>query len=183
MKQRPNDKSELTRLKRLAPEDRAEIYSWAFPLDPNATGQTNTEIRGAIQGRWGIALKRDGQLSDFWPWQRRQMVTDHLGMTMSRDEEELQDRYPNLSRDKIRDTVLKRAYAVADMSGDTKLALQVVAKDLMDKRADQDERRLILEERAKQADAAEKVIGQNLSPEEKAERIRKIFKRPNPGAA
>lgn len=120
--------SELTRLKALSPEERAEIYSWR----EETPTPTNAEIRTRIAEKFGVTLKRDGQLSQFWSWQFRQAAIDHLGQMMSQDEQLLQDRFPQFTRDQLREITIKRGYALADMMNDPKLGLKVVATDLKD---------------------------------------------------
>lgn len=129
MKLRPNDKSELTRLKRLDADARAEIFNLAFPPEGQAA-LSNAEIRKRIYERWNIRLARDGQLSQFWPWQQKQSALDYLGAMMSDDEQDLQDKFPNTSREKIRETVIKRGYAIANLSNDVSLGLKVLSADL-----------------------------------------------------
>lgn len=172
MKLRPNKNSELTRLKRLEPEERAEIFTWKDLPD-----RTNADIRKMIAERYGVKLTKDGQLSVFWSWQFRQGAMDHLDLMMSQDEENLRDKFPNLSRDTIRDGAIKRGYAVADMMGDVKLTLQVVDRDLKDKTVGQDDRKLvILERKAAQADAAKGLIEDKaLSEAERAARMKEVF--------
>ena len=118
----------MRRLKELPAGDRQEIYGWrgATPA------MTNAEIRTRIGERFGVALRRDGQLSEFWQWQFRQGAIDHLGEMMSQDEQLLTDKFPGLSRESIRDAAIKRGYALADLAGDVKLSLSVAKVDLKD---------------------------------------------------
>lgn len=120
-------KSELTRLKALSAEARAEIFAWK-----DEAGLTNAAIRDRIAERWCVILRRDGQLSEFWSWQFRQGAIDRLGEMMEQDEQLLADKFPGLSREVIRDAAIKRGYAMADLAGDVKLSLKVAAVDLKD---------------------------------------------------
>ena len=173
-KLRPAPDSQLRRLKELPSADRAEIYGWrgATPA------MTNAEIRTRIGERFGVALRRDGQLSEFWQWQFRQGAIDHLGEMMSQDEQLLQDKFPGLSRESIRDAAIKRGYALADLAGDVKLSLSVAKVDLKDSEVTMDGRRLaLLEEEAERARKTEAVIDSHLSAEDQAQRLREIFKK------
>jgi hypothetical protein len=131
-KLRGGSKSELTRLKALAPAERAEIHSWQAPAPGTALVPTNADIRKRIKDRFGIKLSNDGQLSEFWSWQFRQAPIDHLGLMMSQDEQLLQDQFPDKTREQIREAVIKRSYAMTDMMGDVKTGLKVLAADLKD---------------------------------------------------
>jgi hypothetical protein len=130
--------SELTRLKRLSAEERQEIFAWKDG-GTEVGGQrsevipTNAEVRKRIGERFGIHLRRDGQLSQFWQWQWRQAPIDHLGQMMSQDEQLLQDQFPGLTRDQLREVTIKRGYALADMMNDPKLGLKVAAEDRKDR--------------------------------------------------
>ena len=85
--------SPLSRLKLLEPSERAEIFDWRHTESPTPT---NTEIRQRIAERFGIKLSRDGQLSLFWPWQRRQAQMDYYNETIAQDEAALAKKYPVL---------------------------------------------------------------------------------------
>jgi hypothetical protein len=166
-------KSELTRLKGLPASDRAEVFSWK-----EESASTNADLRARLLERHGIRLSRDGQLSEFWQWQFRQAAIDRLGEMMAQDEQLLQDKFPGLSRDAIRDAAIKRGYAMADLSGDVELSLKVAKTDLKDAEGARDSRKLaLLEAEAERARLTEAVIDSGVSPEEQAKRIREIFHR------
>jgi hypothetical protein len=120
----------LTQLKDLDAAVRAELYAERFERSPTPT---NAQMRERILERFGIRLKRDEQLSKFWPWQWRQAQWDQLGDIVSQDEEMLADKFPHISRDRLRDATIKRMYALADLQKDPKLGLKVMAADLKDK--------------------------------------------------
>jgi hypothetical protein len=125
-----NSKAPLSLLKQRTAEER----EWAFELRNTknpATGEiyTNTECRGEIRERFSISLGSDGAYSDFCSWQFRQRQWDVLGDMADQDEATLADRFPGLSRDQIRDGVIKRQYAVAEMLGDPKHTLKVIKVD------------------------------------------------------
>lgn len=125
-----NSLQPLARLKQCTAEER----EWAFLLRNSkntATGEiyTNAECRGEIRERLGISLGTDGSYSDFCSWQFRQRQWDVLGDLASEDEAQLRDRYPNLNRDQIREAIIKRQYAVAEMLGDPKHTLRVIKVD------------------------------------------------------
>jgi hypothetical protein len=126
----PNSKAPLSLLKQRTAEER----EWAFNLRNTknaATGEiyTNTECRGEIRERLGISLGSDSAYSDFCSWQFRNRQWDVLGDMNEQDEATLKDRFPELSRDQIRDAVIKRQYAVAEMLGDPKHTLKVIKVD------------------------------------------------------
>ena len=112
----------------------AEEREWAFNLAATTnpdTGQplTNAQCRGEIRERLGISLGSDSSYVDFRQWHFRQRHWDVLGDLASQDEQTLSDRFPNLSRDQIRDAVLKRQYAVAELQGDPEFTLKVIRAD------------------------------------------------------
>jgi len=112
----------------------AEEREWAFNLAGQtnpATRQplTNTECRALIKKRLGIALGSDGAYSDFRSWQLRWRLTDRLNQMAEDDEAALQDQFPGLSREKIREATIKRSYAMADLLQDPKYTLQVIKTD------------------------------------------------------
>jgi hypothetical protein len=163
---------ELLKLKRLPAADRAEIASWQ-----EETKSTREELRVRIEERFGIKLPNPWLLESFWTWQRRQADWDHLGLMMEQDEEHLKREFPDASRDRIRDAVIKRGYAAADMEKDLPLSLRVAALDLKDRTVEQDERRLaLLEEKAETASSGGK-SGQPLSTEETQAMIHEILHR------
>ena len=136
-KLRPAPDSQLRRLKELPASDRAEIVTWK----DEAPSPTNAQIRERIAERFGIGLKRDGQLSEFWQWQFRQAALDHLGTMMSENELLLSDKFPHLTRDQLWDITIKQGYAVANLLNDPKLGLSVAKVDLKDDQATFDRQR------------------------------------------
>ncbi len=115
-------------LKRLPPDDRAEILAWRS--DP---ALTTAAARQRLAERFAIQLHRDRQLSSFWKWQLGQAAVDTIKDIMEWDEDELQRRFPNITRDRIRDIVIKRGYAIAEMKEDLPLSLRVAAEDRRDR--------------------------------------------------
>jgi hypothetical protein len=105
----------------------------AAGLGVNTANLTNAAIRTRIGERFGVTLRRDGQLSEFWQWQFRQGAIDHLGEMMSENEELLSDKFPHLTRDQLREITIKQGYAVANLINDPKLGLKVASVDLKDK--------------------------------------------------
>jgi hypothetical protein len=134
----------LTRLKRLSAEDRAQV--WAWKDEPN---MTNAAIRARIEASYGIELRRDGQLSEFWAWQFRQMQWDRLGDISDQDEEMLRQKYPHVDRDRLRDATIKRMYALADLEQDPKFGLKVVLTDLKESSERRDWEKFELERQSK----------------------------------
>lgn len=185
----------LARLKQLPVEEREWAYSLRNQVNA-ATGAvyTNSECRGEIRERLSISLGSDSAYSDFCSWQFRQRQWDVLADIQELDEQTLRDRFPNLSRDKIRDAVIKRQYAVAELQDDPKFTLAVIKVDqaessgrtkaeldqarlkLQEVSLAHDERRLkLLEQKAAQADEAQKVVESPLTPEQKQAKLREIF--------
>jgi len=129
--------SELTKLKALSVEDRARVWELREKTIGSRT-LTNEEIRGEIREMFGISLVRDGQLSDFWKWQRRQQQYDMLNELTSEDEARLQEKFPGVDREKLRDTVIKRMYAMAELDDDPAFGLRVIAADIKDSKERRD---------------------------------------------
>jgi hypothetical protein len=126
-----SSKAPLSRLKN---DTSALEREWAFGLrsakNP-ATGEiyTNTECRGEIHEKLGISLGSDSAYTDFCQWYFRNRQWDVLGDIAEQDEATLKDRFPQLSRDQIRDAVIKRQYAVAELMNDPKHTLKVIKVD------------------------------------------------------
>lgn len=117
----------LSRLKQETPANR----EWAFHLAEQKNPKTglvltNTECRALIKERLGIALGSDGSYSDFRSWQLRQRQYDMLADLSEQDETTFRDRFPGLSADKIRDLVIKRQFAVAEILNDPSHTLKVI---------------------------------------------------------
>ena len=115
----------MTRLKQLPAESRVELY------------RLSDQLKGAawleyVVREFDIPLTSESQLSDFRAWQLRQSVWDHFNRMVVTDEEALKAQNPDAPRERIREAAIKRAYAAADLAGDTRLALQVVDRDLRD---------------------------------------------------
>lgn len=105
----------------------AEEREWAFNLSAQTSPVlTTADIRGEIRERLGISLGSDSAYSDFRSWQFRQRQWDVLGDINEMDEATLKDRFPNLSADKIRDAVIKRQFAVAELLNDPAHTLKVI---------------------------------------------------------
>lgn len=114
--------------------DHPEDGEWAFQLagqkHPDTQQPlTNAECRGEIRERLGISLGADSSYSDFRSWWLRQRLADRLNQIVEDDEQQLTDQFPGLSRDKIREAVIKRSYAAADLLNDPKFTLAVVKVD------------------------------------------------------
>ncbi len=134
----------MTRLKRLPPEDWAAIWEWR-----DQPGMTNAAIRERILKTHGISLGCHSHLERFWGWQYRQMQWERLNEMAAQDEQMLREQCPDVDRDRLRDAAIKRLYAVADMRGDPKLGLQVVATDLHDSVARRDWEKFRLQQQKK----------------------------------
>lgn len=117
----------LSRLKQETPANREWAFHLAEQKNPK-TGMvlTNTECRALIKERLGIALGSDGSYSDFRSWQLRQRQYDMLADLSEQDETTFRDRFPGLSADKIRDLVIKRQFAVAELLNDPSHTLKVI---------------------------------------------------------
>lgn len=123
----------LRRLKQIT-IDRPEDGEWAFHLagQKNPDTQqplTNAECREEVRKRLGVALRSDSSYSDFRSWWLRQRLTERLNQIVEDDEQQLTDQFPGLSRDKIREAVIKRSYAAADLVNDPKFTLAVIKVD------------------------------------------------------
>jgi hypothetical protein len=173
----------LTRLKQLPLADREIVYGWC--LDPAKKLQ---DVRGEIRDAYEISLSSDSQLSRFKDWQYLQQHTERLNNWTEELEERLKEFNPSASRDQVRgfliDTLMKEAAA----SGDQKLALEILDRDLADrsaktkasenaKKIEIAQRRLaLLEKQAEQANAAKAVTADtSLTPAEREAKYKQIF--------
>ena len=115
----------LRQLKQQPPEVRA----WAFDLGSDLAKLSHEEIADKIAERTGIRLPSPGSYSNFRNWQFRQTLWEQLQEMTEDDESRLTDKFPQLSREKIRDAVIKRSHAAAEILGDPKFQLAVVRVD------------------------------------------------------
>ncbi len=123
-KSRPDLDSAMTALKRLPADDRADILAWRS--DP---ALTTAAARQLIAEKYGLQLNQDSQLRRFWKWQLGQATIDTLVEIKEWDQDQLQQRFPNLTRDQIRDAIIKRSYAIADMTEDVALSLRAARSE------------------------------------------------------
>jgi len=129
--------SELTRLKLLWKKwpdaERQKVLGWREEEIEPGKLVTNAVIRGRIKKYYQVDLVRDGQLSDFWGWSSAFMEEQAMQEFMASREQSLTDQHPELSRDQIRDSLIKEWYAWAKAKRDPELGLKVVGMDLKDR--------------------------------------------------
>lgn len=121
----------LRALKLCSPEDRA----WAAKLQ---SGNTSKKARKLIGEKLNIHLGTDGTYTEFLNWQRLQARWDALDARMQHTEDALKEKFPTLSREDLRDRVIKLSYATAAKDDDVELALKVMDRDLGDSRERRD---------------------------------------------
>lgn len=159
----------LTQLKQLDAEIRADLWT-------RTQGITNKQGRELIQKEFGIRLSSDSQLSKWRSWQLRQSLWDRYQDMVAQDEQAMQDCFPEVPREKIRELAIKRCYAAADLIGDPEVTLKVVQTDLKDSQDSRDWEKLeLLKKKAAQAEEAQTVATSDLTPEEKAAKLQEIF--------
>lgn len=165
-KPRGGDQSKAP-LSRLKHDTTPEQREWAFSLRSAKNPETDevltsAECRGEIREKLGISLGSDTAYSDFCQWYFRNRQWDVLGDLAEQDEATLTDRYPNLSRDKIREAVIKRQYALAELSGDPKFMLKVIKVDQAEStgrsRADLEKEKLQLAKEAEERQRSEHLL-------------------------
>jgi hypothetical protein len=129
--------SELTRLKLLWQKwpdaERQKVLGWREEEVSPGKLVTNAIIRGRIKKYYKVDLIRDGQLSDFWSWSTAFMESLAMQEFMATREQSLIDQNPEISRDAIRDSLIKEWYAWAKAKRDPELGLEVVKMDLKDR--------------------------------------------------
>jgi len=111
-------------------ERNAEDREWAYSL---AGQMKQDQARETILKTLGIALGSNSTYTQFCNWQRRQRLWDHLAAAELQDvpPEEAFQKFGS-SRAWLRDSLIKRGYALADLEQDVKLALKVAKVDLKD---------------------------------------------------
>jgi hypothetical protein len=121
--------SELTRFKRLwrdtLPESSREY--WRSQFESNAT---QPEIRAEINAKTGINLLYDRQLTEFREWEWNQRLRSLEEERMGEDQRELMKDHADWTLDQVREEVLKRSYARSMATGDFKLGLATMDRDL-----------------------------------------------------
>ena len=167
----------LALLKALTLDKREWAYALASEKHPGGEVYTNADCRGEIRERLGISLGSDSAYSDFRSWHFRQRQWDVLGDLNEQDEQTLKDRFPNLSADKIRDTVIKRQFAVAELMNDPTHTLKVIKASQNETALNLDSRKLkLLEQKAAQADQAKGILeNPELSEADKKARMHELF--------
>ncbi|MDE2104761.1 MAG: hypothetical protein KGL39_46420 [Patescibacteria group bacterium] len=171
--------SELTRLKRLWLEPGFES-SREFWREQFGSALTQPEIRALLKKKLQINLQWNRQLTEFTQWAQRQDALDSEAEAQNQDETEIRRQFGDTwTLDQIREEVLKRSYARAMATGDFAAGRKTIVQDLNVKKVSLDERKLVLlEKKAAQADATDKVLTDaELSPAEREQRIKEIYGR------
>ena len=150
--------SELTRLKaiwRTLAED-ARVFWQELFVSPEFT---QAQLREKIFARLKINLRFDKQLNQFRDWEIEQRAMDLEEERQQEEERRAQAEHPDWTLDQVREDVLKKAYARAKASGDFKLGLATVDRDLSAKKISMDARKLaLLEQKAAAYDRAQAAL-------------------------
>jgi hypothetical protein len=169
--------SELTKLKLLWLSAHFADSSRDYWREQFVSARTQADLRKELQSQLRINLASDKQLTAFRSWLDDQDARDRQAERMAENERRLKAEHPDWSLDQVREEVLKQSYFETLAIGDWKLGLKTVAADVRVKTIALDARRVaLLEQKASQADATKKVLGEKkLTPEERDERIREIY--------
>jgi hypothetical protein len=134
--------SEVTRLKGLwltLSEEARDFWRSLF-VSPT----TQTEIRRQILAELQINLRFDNQLNRFREWLTEQDARDEEAQRMLEDQRRFTEQFgETLTKDQVREKVLKASYARTLASGDFKLGLATVREDRGLLRAQTDQKRFM----------------------------------------
>ena len=169
--------SELTRLKELWRQLSPDVRSYWQELFISKTKQE--EIRSQILDTFKIELRFDKQLNAFRDWEMDQRERDLEAERQAEDERRALAENPNWSLDQAREEVLRRTYQRAMASGDFKMGLAAVDRDLKSKVVTMDREKLeLLKRKAEQAENTDKVLSKaDMTPEQRELAIREIYGR------
>lgn len=170
--------SELTRFKLMWRDSLAEpVRDFWRALFVSETPQA--EIRKQLHVKLKVNLIYDSQLNAFRDWEIEQRQMDLEAERAVEEERRLIEEHPDWTKDQVRDDLLKRFYFRSRATGDSKLGLKTIAADAKLESLHLGARKIvILEKKAAQADATEKVLRDaDLTPEQRAKRIKEIYGR------
>jgi len=165
-----------SKLKNLPENIQEGMWLLLHPSDPETKAYTLEDLGGHVFDSHGISVGLS-TLSEWRAWYslKRRMEAaaeraDQARLELAKD--------PNISPEDIERVAQTVFTAETLQSGDVESYVKLAALGLKRRALDQDERKLrILEAKAKQADEAAGVVGNaKLSEEEKANRIRQIFR-------
>lgn len=128
-KPRGGSESEVTKFKLLW-RDSLPPSAREYWRDQFASTRTQADLRAEIFAKLRINLKRDNQLTSFRDWLADQDLRDRQAERMEENERRIRDAHPGWSLDQVREEVLKQSYYEASATGDWKLGLKTVDKDL-----------------------------------------------------
>jgi hypothetical protein len=174
-----NTHSQVTKLKvlwrdSLTPDERDFWRSLFISAD-----STQAQTRSLMATKLGIKLQRDSQLNDFRKWELEQQELELEAERQADEERREIEAHPHWTLDQVREAMLKKAYRRASARGDFKLGLATVKQDLSAQAVQLDREKLeLLKKKAAQAEQTERVVRDaELTPEERAQRIKEIYGR------
>jgi hypothetical protein len=170
--------SELTRFKIMWRDSMAEVTRDYWRLRW-LSEDTQAQVRKEIFTKLKIHLTYDRQLNEMRDWDFEQRERDLESERMADDERRSLEDHPDWTKEQAREDVLRKSYMRVRATGDFKLGLATVDRDLKGQVVAQDERKLkLLEKKAAQSDATEKVLSDaDLTPAERTQRIKEIYGR------
>ena len=177
-KLRGGSDSEVTKLKLLWRDSLSEDAK-AFWQELFVSTQTQAAIRKELLANLKINLRFDKQLNAFRDWELEQRAMDLEAERQAEDERRFLAEFGADDLDAVRERVLKKSYARANALGDFSSVRKTIVQDLNVEKIKLDKRKVaLLEQKAAQADATEKVLTDaELTAEQRAQRIKEIYGR------
>lgn len=118
-----------------------------------SSSRKQSDLRTEILTKFKIKLSTDGKLTLFRAWLKDQDKRDAQAERMKENERRLVEEHPDWTLDQVREEVLKQSYFEALATGDHKLGLQTVDRDLSAKKVAVDREKLeLLKTKAAQLD-------------------------------
>lgn len=180
-----NDDTAMGKLKRLCRENPA-LRDELFALLQD--GMKSAVWRAEVKKRFGVWFSADSQVTRWRAWVFDMMDQEILNDQMELRAERYRSENPGATPEEVRDDGIRYFMEQARARGDRKGFLDVATLDLMERTArtkaaqktkDQElaERRVkLLEEKARQADAAKGILeNKGLSDAQKRARMREVF--------
>lgn len=156
-KLRGGQESELTKLKdiwRGLSDDARAFWRERF-----GSKETQASTRALLLSRLQVNLRFDKQLNQFRDWVNDQDRRDAAAERLEENDARLRAEHPDWTIDQVREAVLNGAYREALASGDFKLGLQTVDRDLNARKVTLDSRKLaLLEKKAEAYDRAQAAL-------------------------
>ncbi|MGJ8674054.1 hypothetical protein [Rubritalea sp.] len=165
------------KLQNLPEEDLLELWKWRNPTEEGDTKMTYEEIILEVPLRFGFTVSSTSTVSGFYKWLKQWKRTRDARLRAEQAKHELLAQNPDASVEELErlGQMIFMSETVED--GNVKGFVSLMKAIAANRKLQLEERRVkLLEEKARKADEAEGIMGdQNLSEEEKSANMRALF--------